>query len=1607
MTSPYIAPKKPQSGADYLNSLKQDLAGSNGSQTNLAPVGSSGSSYLESLKQDLAASGKATSDTHPNDTGFFQSLGNFITGSAHEVGQEFSRELSGDPSQTFRTDALTRDAAKQMMSNVGTSLGKFTNYVTSTPPMQQLSDLKDMGALALHDAKQAATGGQLSSTGLPISIGKSLIQMAQAPINLVTGSVNDQGTARPASPEEQTQSLQQTVGIVAQIGVFKGVKALVLGGVPEGEAALSGMKPNKVLGNIGSLVQGSKYLGAEGLAGGISGGVQGGITGMGQDNQGAQILSSALSFVPVSIAMGLLGVGGYVEDTKINKGKFMEESNETNTHQLAAFNAIRINPSDPMAKLIKGTDALSSSDKMLKAAIDYKLSLNDGYIADDISPEFGKGLQEGTVPSGKVRPMEFNSQSELDNHKNQGLGVRGKPYVAPPELHRDRPRPNSVEVKFDSPLDKLAYMASKKDGPSQHVEEMIQDASNQTGLSRSEIIRHGQYVKQQQLREYKTGSRVPRTQADIDAYNQSSIEEGKAKVIGTPEGGLISDNLKGQWLKKGDVVIEQNPQPGATPRVLPINETNTLQQLGRTSDDSPFYQSYQKLGVQQFTPDFGLDHNPNGPPKFYYSPNTQAMMVSPVELSVPDRKFFENNGVVKKEIVNFMGLDRVVTGADKNGLTLESTTDGSVLKSVPFADVRRTNHSITPEIIKTPKGRGVAGIKPGILNSDELVSQLYKNFKTSFDEAPEGESFAGTLQRFFHDNNIETKDQSNFSTLLTKKLGNDLAKQTLDPEELKQREKLLNQFSDLNEDSQSDHAHKLSNLAMGQNLFFSPEGAGKYRLRWQDTGDTYAIVSNPDEALAAINKQRQVNGLDLDGGYTGVIPTGIANYGGLVQTMIPVSYGKIQQKRDILRVGSVIGKITTPFTVLKAIDNLSARFAVPTNLGPAFLELQRAQIERNNMIARDRNLSSIQKAGQKVLDLGSTLSSKRRLVAADNTDVMTIDQIKQSYLGTRSGNPMELKLANELVKSKDVGAVKDLLMKTRLTNPNASLGSTAFFTTMNQLVVSGKVKPEIAQAAELFASSVAKVGKNMVSGPLILRLADALEDPTKAVDASTHARLNDITSKEQRYIDAIHDWFRQVAPEIGIDPKASTAAQLPSLHRYIIGNQGEATVDPDFAQEMTKVGINPRNELTRDPNQLIAKYWTALLNHKSGINDAIDQFQKTTTDELNKLVGTPMEGNIKGIQEKIDQHVKEIQGYPTVDDQLGKSMGLFAKHLGIPMLNPGSVLSWMSLGTLAGRPVLAMRDFHNVMNQSYIAFGTEFVKEAFNSSISSENIQKLKDQNILPDKQSGSMIDPARNEGELIPGTNRVQRMGDAGFRLSGQEASYEHANTGVYLGSMRMAEKYFGKMQRGEMTKDKAYDKLGISSNYGPGLIKQIDDLVSSGKLDKAADLYSQANMRYVSHIYGYNNNPIGWKSNFGRYLSQWGSYSANATGTFVDQISTGSKLQIARKASRALIAGGATLAVGHALGFNLSSWLVGNPLTVLPTAGPVVSMWQDYGEDVMQGKLPLTGMMLKESQMFIPYGKAAVGWIDALDQIGQGQLLKGIWKAGGGSVLPNKKEE
>jgi hypothetical protein len=1488
------------------------------------------------------------------------------------------------------------ESAKRVQAGKKVAEGNILKDISGTidyykkTPVSQVA--KDAGGLFGSIGSTVKDAASIKGTGgLIAQIPSSLLEMVQKPIEAFTGTVNDNGTAKPATPEQQAQNAMAAAGTAAMFITQAKLSKITAPGEITGQNIFQELRPMRIgkLGISAAQKQAAKVVGGNIASGAIAGAVGGAIGGVGQDNQAEQMISQAFAFAPITGIMSIFGIAPRMRELRKAKGEYITDTNADAASQIAAANAMKLDPRDNAAVLAQRVTHTVDKDDLVTAAITNQLDQKDGYVVEGVDKSLGAKLHNKLNPSLRESP-NWVSKGDARVAELEGKPLPKGTYVAPGQLSNYRGGPFGTEVKFESPVDKLAYYAASKNPIKPKTQALIDDFVKQTGVTEAELKAHGEFIRWKANEAVKSGKLNPRTQPEIDELNNKAREKGKLLANSTPIGGKIEDNTGVKWVRLDEYRIAT--EDGKI--IKPLNEDNTLLTIGRGKNENYLYQPFANLAQQDFQPNFNRDTF--GTIRYHYSENTGNLLVAPDgSINAKDVELFKQYGFLPKEIVSHFGQEYRVDNFLKSGKISVRDPVTNKLKQVDPSELRRTSNSLIPEF--KDLNDKVSGTKQGVLSQESFMDAMYGKYIEKFKEnilSDEAEPYASFYQKFFYDAKIPEKDFNNVHTYFLSRLGDDVAKKVLEPHEVTIREALKSDITEVAANEFKDVVHDIENLATSNNLFFEAEGAGKYRLRFQDDGSTYKIVGNLENARKEINLLRQSKGWDQDGGYSGPIPTSIGNIGGLAQkfdTPKP-AVPRIAQFLDESRAFGLMRVITPIGRRFEYMDNV-----LKTTLFPEFLNIQKKIIERRNVVSRDPLLKDLEQFGQKIMDIGGILSQDERGTVADNIETRSLAQIRNNYIG-RAATPIEEAMAKEVLRSKNVGKVRDILYRAKMIDNNTIYGSPAFIKNMES--IASDYHPDVVNAARQLALTLnSKIGKGS-SGNLVLRLAFALEDPNTALDPIEHARLNNITPKMRMYRDAVSDWMDKASRILNIPAEES---YLPSIINAVAGG-ADSKIPIEMAKELARTGLTPSGSLIRDPNMLIARYHAAIINHKVGYNEAVNKWEANVHGQLDGLMGSDREPIAKNLKAVMSDYARIMRGQPNMEDALHNGARRIADKLGISSPSANSVMSAMSLSSIALRPALALRDFYNVMGESYISFGHEFTKDFLANSTSDAVIKDMKRRNLLPESSTRQFVDPAASGDLLSQGRigQQLRKQSELAFELSGQESAYEHANASIYRTSLNMAEKYLGKLQRNEVDKKTAYDKMGISSNYGPGLIKQIDDLVSQGKVAEAADLYGQANMRYISHVYGFYNNPTGWQSNFGRMMGQWGSWSANASSTMIDQFSKGTAKQIAGKVLRTGMFNKATTMVGAGLGLNLVSWQVSNPMNILPTEGPIPQVFGRMKEDYEFNNLGYGSILKNFADGFIPYYSFAKGWYDGMTRMGRGDILQGTVR---GLGVPIKK--
>lgn len=1475
---------------------------------------------------------------------------------------------------------------------------------------QQLEQLKAQQAdKSLPDAAVHLAGQTLLG----------ILKQGQQIVEASTGLVNNLGNAIPATPEQQAKNIQGAVGTVAQFSLFGGIKAAMLPlGATMDEAV--GLGAKSTLGKLGEVIK------ANVTATSISGAAQAGISEMGSNSQADAIIGQAITYAPLGVALGMLG-GKKAYEKAIQENIARLDPTTKIASDLAGLNSIRNNANKSFAEIGQDIDVTKESDNLIQAGIRSRISKGLGFAI--------KGL-----PDEKVL--------ELEN-----LNPKNTPepsYELHPALAKGRVTYKGVEIKFKSDLDKLAYVASKaKKGKNDAM--YIEDAIKKTGLTESEIKTHGKAVRSEIKAQVEQKRFNPRPQQEIDAVTRETIDRGKAKLSMTNPGNTFQDHTGKTWsineagnMSDGSLTYPKTSQEamliaGRVPRdeslfnpFIDLDKQKFQPDFGKgkekftvlkngdvtyfhpqsvelTVDDLRFFDEYGYMPgevVNYNGIDYGVVKNQKGKISFQsIADNTFSKLpiVAESEKKLPGwfKEKAKRENINTARIFNDYDLSNpsVVT-AIKNDPSLTEVQKQEVLRTGSLGVIRRSENF------------------PGFVSSSSLVPNLYKEFLPVYDASKE--SFESTFSRFMQEHNIRESDYTPIQTHFFKQLAEDLSNKYLDKEEISIKSRLITELDNPIEGTgvvQKQYQNQqefINHFAKSNGYYFSSEGAGKYRIADIRDGKTIYFADSPDEALKFITNSGQTNSLDLDGGITGVVPTLIAKVGPGEYPVPKANWAdelritghlpeipiirSIPGVRDLSASGQALfgtyfKKIVPPAHFMASLDALGNQ---KTNwLRDIFTPLQDAQLKRQ---LKYNELSSSKDKAEGFLGLAAKVDPLRLEKISNAVESFTADEIKANFLN-RPMNELELKFAHSKLKDVSTLQVVKLLRQVKATIGEKSWASHEAFEAIKVL---GKDDASTIKAAQALAQAT-KYNQQIFSPQAVLEYAKKLESPETSISRKDFMAKNNFSAKEKLLVEKLDDYFKSAFSEAGISDKRQISGYLPHIESGEIFNSPE-TVNVEFARALTRF-LNDGSSLERNPIKLVMTYHRQLINHLSGFNETMAQVEKSF--ELNSEV-IKQDPRLYPATKKVQQYIDNVKGIPDIDDQLAKGADGFFKRMGLKNPNPNSVLALYSLGQIAARPALAARDITQAYITANAAFGSEFANKIFGDGISDEylkgletanvitksksNVESLQQAGTIPKMQVGQLIDPESKFTELQSASSTASKVFnktvETGYKLGMQDLIYNKILAGAYKATFEIGGKAMDKFTKGEITEEQLVKVLKLEA-HNPTVQKIVLDYAKAGKTGEALDFLGKWNGRYISNIFGFNNNPVGWKSNFGRILGQYGSWGANQGNVLLDMASRGSKGEITGRLLRMGIMNTALVTAGYTAGVDLKNWVTGNPFTTLPGIGPVAEMAVDLPKEwYRNGSDGMVKAVTRDAKGFIPFYKAWGDWNESYDLLSKGHM-------------------
>lgn len=963
----------------------------------------------------------------------------------------------------------------------------------------------------------------------------------------------------------------------------------------------------------------------------------------------------------------------------------------------------------------------------------------------------------------------------------------------------------------------------------------------------------------------------------------------------------------------------------------------------------------------------------------YHSPVTNTLAVSPFSLNPTAERFFKRSGFIQYEGVTHNGVEHYISDHTPKGIEITDINSGKT-QIVKPSDIIRTNTSPITSFVTANDGTAVDN--QGVISSSSVLKNYTDSFVKLFkSKESNGIPFDDLVAKFATDKGIANKDLPLLHQGIYKAVSDDLANTHLTPRERILRKQVQGVLVDSNL-GYRNAMDDMTNTSDANGMYVKVEGGGRYSIKTISDNTLIGHATNPEEAIKLITRSGQVNGIPLDGAGSNAIPTNAASNGAYNQTFNP-QYSSLAQKIDIIRTSGIGQYIVPAVRWWESVDNLNQ--GRTTFLKP-LLKLQELQ---NNL----RNFANT--TGKPVIDQYNTLQNMFKSVKADrmhlisdNAEAFSIDDIKNRYLD-RPMLPGELATA-EAFKGVNTNDVLGLIKSVR-ENTGKKLGSLDFNTALTEL--KGGTAPDVWNAVMSLNQGIATSHPEVYSPLAVLKLAKALEDPGTALSRVQHAVTNGLTPLESTLADKLQTFHQEALQRGAVDPTVKINGSLPDIQIHqALGFDG-SNIKPSFGETLAKAAIVPEG-VERNPVIQANRYIYSFLQSASGFADGITNVQKEFNDNIKALKSdVDINGNptsrskvANNLETKFKEYLDDVRGIPNNNDQIGKLFASIGKQMGVT-INPNSVFglfrpvamtNLFSMAQLALRPALAARDLHNAYLQAGTRFGWDFANRAFMGGLETKQMDLLQDRGAIPHTDNAAISNP-QGIKDLVNRESAIGKGASLGFKYSGQEGVYNRSLAGIWIATNEDVMKNLKDLKSNVIDKETAYKNLKLSAQ-SPTVQRVFDDLVQAGKPTEAADFLGRYRGRELSNIFGNNNNPAGWKSTFGRVMGQYGSYSANAMNTYLDNISRGSYSDIAGRVMRGGIGYGVTAAAGAATGLNLNSWQIAQPWHNIVNPGPLTEMAGDISKTIDQQGL--AAGVAKLGSDFIPYSRALKGWKEAYEK-------------------------
>lgn len=1450
-------------------------------------------------------------------TGFWSTLGDYANYMGAMVGK--------DAKFGYDKDKLAA-TAKQLGSNFaqfGQDIGDFIQMKPNEVPSfvsKKLDEFKGHGI----DNPLSIPGTFLGLASIPVSI-----------IGALTGTdVGQNGEPIPATPEKAAQNIQSTIGLAAS-GLVAGK---VLNMMEPSEAAL--IKPVSIPGN---LIRAAYPKAVASLA---SGATYGAISGMGSEDQLAQLIGSALGFTGAGFLLHGVGkVTGLSESwsgKRAENARLIKQEISQNSANLAATRFMEITDGDTPESIAAKTKAFAVSQDYVTAKIDATLTMGKQIVLDDV-PGADKIAQK-YLPSKRPTPLYTPSEetkAKLDNYNITN---------------------NKTQVEVTDPFDK-ATLVSEKDPD---VMKELQGLK----LTGAEIESHRNFLKNKIDSDVKSKTNISTLPTnDVEERLATATDKGRSLVETMQDGDNITDVNGKKWTRVGSTITDGQ-------QALPINSEITHRLIGLDRTFNP-NAPVMRLPKQSFNPEYGREMNT---PSIYQGPRNTTL-ISSYPLHDDIESFFKSTGYLPDEPVSVHGQPYTVTGMTDKGYASIKSLQNGVISNVFPDEIKRLPQPISSDL--------------SYFNRQSLYDGMYKDFRQTFDlDQKQNEPFGTTMVKFAKRNGITNSDDI---IRLSHEFSNRMMDEVVDglePAEKEQYQKAIDKIGEWHQWIQQDASRSLNQALLTNNMSLISRGGGIYDIKDLQSGKILQTVHSLEDAQKYVSKSGQANGFDLDGGPTNTVP--IAG-GTMLDDYTPNSNKWAKIFDENINAGRPSSTIAQQGAAIKSLDERGSTNGQKLNFTQHFNALQYLQTKMRNVLSTDPTIKKLSDKVNTAIKADNNIPLNRKAAIYDQLTSIDPDELSQRF-----GVPKDLATQIGKVGSSEV---IDFLSELQKQTGNINPTNPKYQRIASQLAskYDPKVGPlgyQLIQAMDgtnKVAVSI-KMAQMMEHGPSSTSLTPS-ETKYKAAVKDAHESFPGVADPMWSYLPNA-----KLADLTNYNPFTGHSKEFLPDYISLSSDGNKIEIDPStILYNLRRSSINSAQYIKEDnayfngsnkqisPNEIYnrAQSYLYSLMEKNGDDDATKQWKQSIASSV----------------QIFQHHLDDVRGVPDLSEQLGRAAEaslkeqLGEKYKSMPeAVRFGSSLVYASL--LGLRSIFALRDLSNVYQNAFNRMGTEFALKAMGKSVSLDAVQALVDQGEIPNKSNfKEILNP--NES-LLAGMERLANKFSKGAdvvsnwstKLNGQQLAHAQASAGVWLQTFKMVGDLSEKMFKSETSKADAYDKLAIDQLH-PADAKAFDDLITAGKSEQAARYLARTLVREFATNYGMNNAPSEWKTWFGKLAGGFGQWATNQIQTNANNYLRGTPRQRLTTLARTSISNSALWGIGATTGLNLSRWMI-TPLG-LPGISPLLNgviggvqttentlnidpaIANPAGIKVLN-MLPYKGNI---AHLYLPFSYFAQGEMDAMDMI------------------------